>query len=249
MLERIASPQAHLAALLTAFAALGTGSARAQFDPTPPAPPAPYPGAPAPPAPYPGAPAPSAPAPYPGAPAPGTVPPVITGNGSPYDPNRIVGATPREFVGWAWDPYLGWVPRYSSTTVTESALSPWRDTIMPGTVPQNVDYWTTDPVTGQPVRHHGMRWLGQDGQWHGDLTETSRGPGGEIYNDKVQFYRYPGGPNESVPNRGTTGGPGYPPLPRSTYPLHQPGMPPPLVNHMRPPIPPAPRHWPAPLHP
>jgi hypothetical protein len=98
----------------------------------------------------------------------------VTGNPSPYyyDPNAVVNRTGTSSK--YWDPYRGWVTHTQNTTILNSATSPGRAP-MPGTSIQYYNYWNGS----QWVR--GARWLGQDGQWHGENANTMSGPNGSTH--------------------------------------------------------------------
>lgn len=113
-------------------------------------------------------------------PAPG----IVTGNPSfPfYNPNGVANATGSGNM--YWDPARGWVTNTQTDTVLNSALSPGRAPAA-GAQVQYYNYWDGT----QWVR--GTRWLGQDGLWHGQHSDTTVTPNGSSTNNTVYYAPNP----------------------------------------------------------
>ncbi len=92
------------------------------------------------------------------------------------NPNGIAGATSSSSM--RWDPYRGWVTDTQNTAVLNSATSAGRAPA-PGSSIQYYNYWNGT----QWVR--GSRWLGMDGQWHGENNTTTVMPDGSTSNTTV----------------------------------------------------------------
>jgi hypothetical protein len=99
---------------------------------------------------------------------------LVTGNPSPYyyDPNAVVNNASTSSM--YWDPYRGWVTNTQNTSFLNSATSSGRAP-MAGTSIQYYTYWNGSQWV------QGTRWLGQDGQWHGDHANTVVGPNGSTH--------------------------------------------------------------------
>lgn len=100
-----------------------------------------------------------------------------------YNPNAVVAGNASGSM--YWDPQRGWVTNTQQTTVLNSATSPGRAPLDASSV-QYYNYWNGS----QWVR--GSRWLGQDGLWHGEDTNTVMNPNGSSSSTTV-YRSAPGG--------------------------------------------------------
>jgi hypothetical protein len=124
----------------------------------------------------------------------------VTGNTTYYDPNAVAGRTGSGSA--YWDPQRGWVTDTQNTTVLNSATSAGRAPAA-GSQVQYYTYWNGSQYV------QGTRWLGQDGLWHGENTNTVVGPNGSTHQERL-FYA----PNPNA--RGARASAGYPQQ-RPTY--------------------------------
>lgn len=132
-------------------------------------------------------------------------------NPAPYDPNQVIHQ--QQSGSMYWDPQRGWITNTQNHDILNSATSPGRDTIMPGTSVQQYNYWDGT----RWVR--GTRWLGQDGLWHGEHSDTVIDANGNSHENKQTYAPNPmaGAGSTGTPRAGTA-----PPRGLTTQPVPQP---------------------------